>query len=178
MRWKRGLFRLWIVVAVLWVIGAVWIGWNGVFNPYISGRVVVLDPATETFEITDASVYSGTHYPRSGNDHMIIEIIDTDYAFEFPEGSDITFQKIVETKWLNDVVTSVGEDRKDRRNQKRLSAIRTVLLVSLLPPAIVLAIGAAFAWAFSGFSRKDEVTETVASRLESDLSEQTDNLGN
>lgn len=55
MNWKRGLLRLWIVLALLWVIGGVWVWWpamTGDCSPF-GGRVADqrLDMACKLDEI-------------------------------------------------------------------------------------------------------------------------------
>jgi hypothetical protein len=41
MNLRRGFFRLWIAVAVLWVIAATWILWDHVFDPWAAFPVVL-----------------------------------------------------------------------------------------------------------------------------------------
>lgn len=174
MRWRRGLFRIWIVISGLWIIGAFVIGFNSVADPRVHGRVVKLDPTLKRHKITSETVYawrSSAPTAPVGFESVLVDFDDVRYSFQFPKGSLPNFKG---SDWIKSVASAAQTDMEQRLQDKRFENVVTVLMASILPPAIVLAIGAAFAWAFSGFSRKNDVSETLASRLESDLSEAED----
>jgi hypothetical protein len=156
MRWKRGFFRLWVVISGLWIIGAVIIGWSSVADPRVHGRVVRLDPVTETHRITDAPVYywsSTTPVAPQGFQTVLIELEGTRYGFQFPEG---TVPNLGESDWVKSVVEDAHDDKQRRLQEKQIGNILTLLMAAILPPVTILAIGGAFAWAISGFSRKED----------------------
>ncbi len=155
MRWKRGLFRLWVVVAGLWVIGALVIGFKGIGDPGVHGRVVRLYPVTQTHEITKEVVYNwslSTPAAPVGFENAVYDFDGTKYCFQFPIGTLPGFKG---ADWIKNVAGEVEDDRKRRRWEARFENIQLTAAGALIPPTIVLAIGTAFAWAFSGFSRKD-----------------------
>lgn len=174
MRWKQGLLRLWVVITGLWVVGASVIGFNEIADPRVQGRVVKLDPSTKTHAITNETVYarrSSAPTAPVGFESVLVEFDEVTYSFQYPEDTLPNFKG---SDWIESVAVAVQADMEHRLHDKRFENIMTVLMAAIIPPAIILVIGTAFAWAFSGFSRKNDVNETVASRLKGDQSEPMD----
>jgi len=150
MRWKRGRFRLWVVISGLWVIGALVIGFEGIWNPRVYGRVVDLFPSSKTHEFTNETVYtwsSSTPAAPAGFERATYNFDGTTYIFQYPEGSLPSFEG---SDWIKSVADDVEDDRKHRLWDARLERILVTAVGALIPPAIVLAIGSAFAWTFVG----------------------------
>lgn len=169
MRWKRGLFRLWVVLSVIWACLAVMFFWDQISEPSIYGRVVKLNWETKTYEIGDRVIYSPERDPTpEGMERVIITYDDVGYLYEFPEG---TFDQFKGNDWIISVSTDVQAHKEAEFSKRRLEEITAAFWTAILPPGNVLAIGMALAWAISGFRRNDDVSRTVASRLEDELTD-------
>ena len=113
---RRGLFRLWVVFAVLWVGGAVVAHW---------------------------SVIDGTYRPMKTAPP------------DFVASNGVEIWKIPEAGAFDDLVP---RDPKGRRmvpdEEAYARAVTDGAAAAILPPIALLLLGAALAWAFSGFSRR------------------------
>ena len=98
LRVARGLFRLWLVLSVLWIAGVGVVTWGTFVYPEVVVCEEVEAPAP------------GSCLPRS----VVLEL---------------------QPEW-----------DKDRR-----AAFQFALLLALVPPAFLLALGSALVWAFRGF---------------------------
>lgn len=148
--WRRGFFRVWIVLAVLWAILMIIIQSGSILNPYVPGKVVatlvgdtvqlydIYSPQERAFQQgVEAGALVSTKLP--GRDFALITRKDTEPA---------TLQeRIAEAE---QVVAQYVETETSRR---RTEAILPLAMLSIVPPLIVLALGAAIAWAISGFRR-------------------------
>jgi hypothetical protein len=99
LRVARGLFRLWLILSVLWIGGVGIAKWRTFIYPEVVVCEEVEAPAP------------GSCLPRSF---------------------------VLDPQW-----------KKDRR-----AAFQFALVLALVPPAVLLALGSALVWAFKGF-RKD-----------------------
>jgi predicted nucleic acid-binding protein len=98
LRVLRGLFRLWLVLSVLWIGGVAVITWRKpIYNDVVVCEEVEAPP-------------SGSCLPRS---------------------------------WIPKLQPFVDETRRD--------AVRSALVLALVPPALALALGSALIWAVRGF---------------------------
>jgi hypothetical protein len=105
LRVARGLFRLWLILSVLWIGGVGVVTWWTFPVPpewYTPPPSICELPANERSEDWDCS-------------------------------------------WLARV-----KDKLDMDNEQR-AALQSAILVALVPPAFVLALGSALGWAFRGF---------------------------
>jgi hypothetical protein len=101
LRIARGLFRLWLVVSVLWIGGVGFVTWRTF-------------PENELPSMCDLP------------------------ANERPKEFDCS--------WLQRV-----KDELVYMDKKQRAAIQSGILLALVPPAFVLALGSALVWAFRGF---------------------------
>lgn len=92
LRVARGLFRLWLVLSVLWIAGVGVVTWQTFPEPEV---------------------------------HSTCDVFDC--------------------SWLQQVKETIYMDKEQR------AAIQSGMLLALLPPAFVLALGSALMWAFRGF---------------------------
>jgi hypothetical protein len=104
LRVARGLFRLWLVLSVLWVGGV--------------------------------GVVTGRTFPWNPEWVILPSICDLP-ANQRSEDWDCS--------WLARVKAELVMDKEQR------AALQSAILLALLPPAFVLALGSALAWAFRGF---------------------------
>jgi hypothetical protein len=121
MRVARGLFRLWIVVSVIWIGGVVGVTW-GTFPPA---------------ELTDQEVGLNTRPTEcdgKSNDEctaILTRLGKNPFdAFDPP---------------------APPPEAEPRYVSKRRSAISFAAVAALAPPLVLLILGGAFGWAFRGF---------------------------
>jgi hypothetical protein len=121
MRVARGLFRLWIVISVIWIGGVVGVTWW------------IFPPA----ELTDQEVDQQPEecHGKSKDECKEIERRLGDLWWDVP------FLNEPERRW-NAALQYVS---------KRRSVISFAALAALVPPLVLLILGGAFGWAFRGF---------------------------
>jgi len=104
LRVARGLFRLWLVLSVLWIGGVGVVTWRTfpVIPEWATLPSICEIPANERSEDWDCS-------------------------------------------WLQRVKAQVVMDKEQR------AAIQSAVVLALVPPAFLLALGSALVWAFRGF---------------------------
>ncbi len=146
MRFRRGMFRLWIVASVIWIalIGVIgYREWRAVQEPV---KLYLLRDATSDF-YTVENVFTAfdpnvqKEYLISEYPHGITLMIPNSVSRDVAESKKKEFEhKYVET------LTHDFE-------QKRSETAATYLEAALLPPLAFLAFGSAMAWAFTGFRR-------------------------
>ena len=139
--WARGFFRLWLIVSALWVAGTVALG-------FIS-----------------APSYSSTSVYVGGPDSIVGEQLSVYGPVQWQTGADILYAYLPElagamraAEIAGDVAAlatlreahSLGEAEL-RAN--RLSQVFGFTLLSLLPPTIILLLGAGLGWALRGFRK-------------------------
>lgn len=142
MNWSRGLFRLWLVMSVVW-IGAVLL----VTNPfrtaadYLGGEFLRADVAASELSVSP---------PKEG----IILVRFKDRAYEVdPSGVQPS-----DDNWMDDVLAEIAlEINKDaaqvnaRLRKDKADTIAKIGLAAL-PPLSMLALGASMVWAIYGFA--------------------------
>lgn len=162
---RRGLFRLWVVAAALWAVAMGLLYWREITAPYIplqsfvykapgadlpqelSPFDLVTDGKTGPyFQLTDPF---NTRVP--GSAYKIIILPNEIKLFLAKSIGDAETNNIVDDFW-----TRFGIPRDAEIAEKRWGTIKQALWAVLVPPFVVLVIGGALAWAFSGFKKKHQ----------------------
>lgn len=151
---RRGLWRLWIVLSLFWIVSvgmvhrpdtSAWRFWNA-----SAGRSA--DPAV--IEAAD---------PRNGGTHYVVQWADgRTFKVTPPTGRSITEHGPLESTeapaiegldedWA--LALAVARAHVVRAAQRRLSIddLKAFALMAFVPPVVVLGIGSAFVWALRGF---------------------------
>lgn len=125
MQWRRGLFRLWIVLACLWATSAfaIW-AWGLIGTERIATLL--------RFDVVEVS--SLEHRPP--------EVEFSRYCAEIQPGHDVRPADFTDDQLR--CVILLGQ------HEAALS-VRNVALSALIPPIIVFLIGGALMWAIAGF---------------------------
>jgi hypothetical protein len=124
LRVARGLFRLWLVISVLWLAGVAFTAWDNFKN--------IDDAETQAMNSWTADV-DATRCPDDNPFHS---------ACTSPPS---------QKEYLAAKANAKKEAAAKEAAAQRQSAIWSFPLLAFLPPAFVLALGAALIWAFSGF---------------------------
>jgi hypothetical protein len=131
LRIARGLFRLWLILSVLWIggVGVVtWWTWTLPAVPFVNGQI-------ETG--SDGKQY---RYDATANEWLPVEPpADREVAprDKPPPSADEVLD--ADKHWARELA------------EARRSEILYASAVALVPPAVVLALGSALVWAFRGF---------------------------
>ena len=132
LRVARGLFRLWLVLSVLWI-----------------GAVGIL--AWWTFPVLDWVLISASQEPGKA----IFEMRAPDgktYKITGPEGATKEDAQGELIRQSPDLGHARGKPiSAEAAGEERRLAIWHASLLAFLPPALVLALGSALVWAFRGF---------------------------
>jgi hypothetical protein len=132
LRVARGLFRLWLVLSVLWiggVGGVTWWTWSLPAVPYVNGQIKISPRDGKQYRY-DARANKWSPVPEPSADREVA-------PWDTPPPSAGEFDP--DKYWA----LKLAEARR--------SAIWHANLLAFLPPAFVLALGSALVWAFRGF---------------------------
>lgn len=155
MRWRRGFFRLWVAVAALWLagVGAVAVVTYANPSPYIGDQVYYLRP--ESLEPEEFGAFS-----QEGRDMEALRNSGEVVLVRMEGYSEVRFYA---ASTLPQASISIGADAIAAKvNAKRASLVdasrRSVLSwapqVMLVPPLVLLALGATIGWILSGFRQR------------------------
>lgn len=141
MNWTRGLFRSWLVIATIWML--VLLTMTGVYHEavvYLNGN----------YKRTDITVSDLTVSPMVDE---IIEVSSPDATYEL----NMSNGQPSSDEWprlLNALANKFNADALDanERRDRARSAITAGLGLALIPPLLVLIIGASLLWALRGFA--------------------------
>lgn len=147
MRVRRGLFRLWIVGSVAWIL-MVGVLLGNPFAPYIYETAYAFPKGAD--EPDRFGKFAREYMALSGGvekgEFVKIELGTTSGAVLFAPSKtnkDELERRVAKARQL-----AVGHFA-----EKRMENLGNGVSMAFLPPAIVFLIGGALFWAFSGFSR-------------------------
>lgn len=149
--WRRGFFRVWMVLAVLWAGFALLVGWGSVANPYVPGRDVAIQTEGEVPELFED--YGQLHQAfeervRAGTTRKTAL---QRYGFNLYTSTSLEPWKYHE--YVQKAETAVADYIQAETASRRSQAIPQLAMGVVLPPLIVLVLGWAIGWAIAGFRR-------------------------
>ena len=142
MNWKKGLIRLWLVLSIIWT--APWLGFvvfdiGGDISEFKAG-IDAIDQKTNTLKLREYIDQKDFCLRMElGNSGKAVEVCDS----EVKEGLQ---DELVVREALRKKIESRISSAREHQNR--------ILPIALLPPLILLIIGAGLYWAFSGFRQK------------------------
>jgi len=151
MRWRRGFFRLWLLIAVLWISIGVYVNFSG--SPYFpelriaikqNGQIVALKPWSEETKILEAAAEGGL------SERHVMLVYPGGATYYADAGDDVPTQSSKLQKVSSYLEAEGGKDRVGISN---VLPEDFPILRSLLPPLLLLALGSALAWVLMGFRR-------------------------
>lgn len=144
---RRGLFRLWMVLSVVWAIVVGLIFFDEIRNPYLpEANYLYVEGANEILKIPD---FNSRYEMRK----TMTEITFPNNVSLFTSLADPTEKMKAK---VPEFLIAYVEPRQAETDAKRLAKVEMALSVALIPIAVIFALGGALVWAFSGFSRKPE----------------------
>jgi hypothetical protein len=141
---RRGFFRLWIVLSLIWFAGCAAFQSSAILNPSLIERVYVLPSATADFYKLD-NIF----------DQFDDNMQKNHWSINFPNNVKLLVH--------NDVSKAIAEARnesfyeqysKPRENEvvsARVAALITFGLIGVIPPLGLLIFGWVIGWSLSGF---------------------------
>lgn len=149
--WGRGFFRVWMLLAMLWVGFALLLGWGSVANPYVSGKDVAIVTDTDAIDLLDS--YGEVHSAfeervRTGTTKRTA--LDA-YGFNLYTGASLEPWKYYE--YVERANARVAEYVEQEKVAKRSQTIPLLVMGVTLPPLVALLLGWAIGWVISGFRR-------------------------
>jgi hypothetical protein len=140
---RRDLFRLWIVLALLWAVFIGSLSWEKIYSPVVAPRIYVYEPETRTFD--ELVRLDDVSNPR------------TEISFA-AEKVTLVLSGNPSHAQARAIVGVFRPDHVDIRHSEvgfgRLRSIGIALLFHLIPSLLVLGVGALSVWAFAGFRPK------------------------
>ena len=129
MQWQKGFFRLWVLVAVVWLVVA-----SAVSQPWS----IWIDYSHSGAQLTEVS---------AGYDKVKAAISSGGVT-----NKDGKFMDVASLILLRDGLSSHRAEIEASVTQSRSSFLSAMLSI-LLPPVVLLAFGTAVAWVLRGFKR-------------------------
>ncbi|PDT05137.1 hypothetical protein CO666_05770 [Rhizobium chutanense] len=152
---KRGLFRLWLVLSIIWIAVFVFISWDSIErDEWWSGDPDIyadLPVPCGKARGTEGKDYSQRLAPEPWNTvrnpGSACWYPERKFRALFPFYNGNSHGKV--SKMLYDELGWEPAEGGDK-----FLRTKPVVLAALLPPLLVLAVGSALVWAFSGFARR------------------------
>jgi len=147
--WTKGLFRIWIVLSVGWVVVVTSFMAGDVLRPYYAGHYIL---ATEARDVAFERYSSEARTLERGKSEAKVR------AYEIkgiPQTTVFVEASVSDQESFERVARAAPEAERLRAEAvatRRLSMVQSLVGIALLPPLAVLVIGAALAWAFRGFT--------------------------
>lgn len=151
MAWGRGFFRLWMVIAALWVAFALLVQGATVLNPSVPPKIIAT-PTGGTIQLLDRYGAQQREFETGVAAGALLSTQITGGDYLLYTRSDIEPARLVErVAEAREVVSSyIATETIARRN----SAIIPLLALAFMPPLTLLILGVAIAWALAGFRQK------------------------
>jgi hypothetical protein len=135
---RRGLFRVWIVIALLWAVFICSLTWAKIYAPELAPRIYVYEPDTSTF--ADLLEIDDVPRPRT--------------AISFAqERVTLVLSGNPSHAQAREIVDAFRPRYLDGRHWEawsvRLRHMGVALLLHAIPSLSLLGLGALFVWAFS-----------------------------
>ena len=152
MSWRRGFFRLWIAISLLWTLGAGAVAIGAYSNPsqYIGQQVYYLRPGT--FEPEEFAASSREHRDMEAlrlAGEVVLVRMDGYYEVQFYAASTLPQASIA--AGVDAVAAKVNAKREAASEDSRRSVIGWAPQVILIPPLVLLVLGAGIGWVLVGF---------------------------
>jgi hypothetical protein len=148
--WGRGFFRVWLVLAGLWVAFALLVQGGSVFNPYAPGKIIAT-PTGGTVQMYDRYGAQQREFDEGVSAGALKTTAIRGNDFILYTRADIEPARLEErVAEAQQVVAAYVDEEITRR---RSGAVMPLIGLTLFPPLVLLALGAAIAWALSGFRK-------------------------
>src|SRR5205809_7133465 len=144
MNWRRGLFRLWLVVSALWLIAVVVFFYSQVVSPYIEPRAYILTDDLKFFELDNVSDSEDRDFKAAYQTEI-----------EFPNkvtlfAKDDTPKPVLDTQSKSFYEQHV-KPREAELTTARRQSLERASATGVLPPLALLLLGLVIGWIVSGF---------------------------
>ena len=148
MNLRRGLFRLWLVASVCWMIAIALL--TDPFEQIQALRVgspIVTDEETGERLVYDSQTgyWLPTTAMASGSERML------QFRKEYPEYNDLNDEELASRIMAKALKIRVTAARDNLRASQRLEGF---FLYSIVPPATAFLLGLALLWIISGFRKR------------------------
>lgn len=151
MRWGRGFFRLWLLVAFLWLGTALYFNFSS--SPYFpelriavrhNGEIAALKPWSDEVKVLEGAVEGG--------------ISERQFVGGYPGGAiyyaDVGDDVPTQSSKLQKVKAYLEAEQSRIEVAYRKSRTDSFLYLGVLPPLILLGFGFALRWVLLGFRSK------------------------
>lgn len=168
MNWSRGLFRLWLLIAIPWMVGSIFVGLNNYRSPYLDEKVYFVrsqdinldtDKPWKSARVLDSKNLASPDYKGvySITDYSVqYDVEKFAQKIKFPERVILMLQLPVGEK-LSDAFAakfaSTYGDRSADVSNARQGMIADSASFAILPPLIAFILGYALLWALRGFRK-------------------------
>lgn len=148
--WRRGFFRIWVVLALLWGALVMAVASGQIFSPYVPNQAVVVSRATNQARLLDqyGDLYRQFYDAEMRGEMKRVVLGSGDELFVSASASDQ--ELAVQTA---EAQRAINEYRRSESDSRRYGALLTLTGAIAIPAAVVLVLGWLIGWAISGFRR-------------------------
>ncbi|HEV2517917.1 MAG TPA: hypothetical protein VGV07_21880 [Devosia sp.] len=149
--WARGFFRLWAVLAGVWLLICSGFLVSSLLNPYVPERLIVRNSETRQFEFV----------PSYGALYRALEasVAKGTFIAHALENGRLYARATVTPEQLSEMLAGAApfmEGAAERtKSEARITGLLNWFWAAVFWPMAILAVGAAFGWAFVGFKRSE-----------------------
>ncbi len=169
MLWRKGFFRVWVVLSACWIITIAAFSYSGISDPAIDKRAFVysdidIEESQRITPIPTEILHSKriyyVSYESDAHKMLLTQKIEKkaveievggipEFSLFLPAGLDDTAMAAIAKTAIKPMVEIRTQMVSKRRRERLLEGVT----MALLPPAIFLIFGIAIAWVFAGFRR-------------------------
>jgi hypothetical protein len=152
MAWRKGFFRVWVVVSIVWVIFVALVTYEGIASPYLGNRGVYYKKGVPNPVVIDeySTAYRDLEAGKASGQVQKIEIEGyPDFRLFVPAG--LPTDEL--SRRVDQVVALAKQVRASATAERRASAIWSALGAALALPGFLFASGLAISWTLAGFRR-------------------------
>ena len=152
--WRRGLFRIWVIASILWIGVVIAFGWQAVQDPYV-GSFAFIEGRGDT-----PWAYSSTEAAAARKAKLDGTMREISVKGGAPGITYFTteFDDNALTARMEQLAPLMVGFYAAEQERNRPNTIIGAGLAAIVPPIVVLILGAALFWALSGFRRTGDAT--------------------
>jgi hypothetical protein len=151
LNWRRGFFRIWAVLALIWLAFVGLIFYSQIVTPYVPAKAVATTKGAAAPGLFDTygEPYNSWSTAASKGELLATNVRPGYSLFTVPtlSGAELALQINAARRVVDDYLSATVSER-------RSSAIASFAAMALIPSAVILVLGWLAGWALSGFVRK------------------------
>jgi hypothetical protein len=144
--WSRGLFRFWLLFALLWIAAVVALAWSSITNPYVPSYVFV-EPEGDIARSTYSKQAIAAMELKRRGEFVEVEVVGAPGITYLGRKTDD-----LPTTMKRQAPIMIGFYTVQRASAMKAN-VWSAAATAIVPPLAILAFGVAVGWVLQGFRR-------------------------